>query len=107
MQEIFAEPQFLSSHQELEEFAIEMVKEACKREEADHDTVVAVMGLGSLFDFIRVSRLLDAVEATIRGRLLVLFPGEYRHNTYRFMDARDGFNYMAVPITTMESFLNP
>ena len=102
---IFAEPQFLSSHQELEELAVEKVKKACSAEEVDHNTVVAMMGLGSLFDFVRVSRLLDAVESAIRGRLLVLFPGEYRHNTYRFMDARDGFNYMAVPITTTESFL--
>jgi hypothetical protein len=104
---IFAEPQFLSSHEDLEELAVERVKNACTAEEADQNTVVTVLGLGSLFDFIRVSRLLDAVEGTIRGRLLVLFPGEYRQNSYRFMDARDGFNYMAVPITTMESFLKP
>lgn len=104
---IFAEPQFLSSHEELEVLAVKRVKNACTEEEADPNTVVTVLGLGSLFDFIRVSRLLDAVEGSIRGRLLVLFPGEYRHNTYRFMDARDGFNYMAVPITTTESFLKP
>lgn len=102
---IFAEPQYLTANQEVEELAIEQVKMACKAEEADSNTVVAVVGLGSLFDFIRVSRLLDALEATIRGRLLVLFPGEYRQNNYRFMDARDGFNYMAIPITTTESFL--
>lgn len=102
---IFAEPQFLSSHQDLEELAVEKVKKACIAEEADQNTVVTILGLGSLFDFIRVSRLLDAVEDAIRGRLLVLFPGEYRHNSYRFMDARDGFNYMAIPITTTESFL--
>ncbi len=104
---IFAEPQFLSSHEDLEELAVERVKKACTVEEADQNTVVTVLGLGSLFDFIRVSRLLDAVEGAIRGRLLVLFPGEYRQNSYRFMDARDGFNYMAVPITTTESFLKP
>jgi hypothetical protein len=104
---IFAEPEFLSSHQDLEELAVERVKKACTTEEADQNTVVTMLGLGSLFDFIRVSRLLDAVESTIRGRLLVLFPGEYRQNSYRFMDARDGFNYMAVPITTTESFLKP
>ncbi len=102
---IFAEPQFLSANQELEELAVERVMKACAAEEADENTVVVVLGLGSLFDFIRVSRLLDAVESTIRGRLLVLFPGEYRQNSYRFMDARDGFNYMAIPITTTESFL--
>lgn len=102
---IFAEPHHLTAHQEVEEIAIERVKTACTAEEADSNTVVVLVGLGSLFDFIRVSRLLDAVEATIRGRLLVLFPGEYRQNSYRFMDARDGFNYMAIPITTTESFL--
>jgi hypothetical protein len=102
---IFAEPQYFTANQEVEEHAVERVKAACMAEEADSNAVVALVGLGSLFDFIRVSRLIDAVEGTIRGRLLVLFPGEYRHNTYRFMDARDGFNYMAIPITTMESFL--
>jgi hypothetical protein len=104
-QGIFAEPQFLSSHQDLEELAVERVQQACTAEEADLNAVVVILGLGSLFDFIRVSRLLDSVEGTIRGRLLVFFPGEYRQNSYRFMDARDGFNYMAVPITTTESFL--
>lgn len=102
---IFAEPQHLTANQEVEELAIERVKIACTAEQADSNTVVALVGLGSLFDFIRVSRLLDAVESTIRGRLLVLFPGEYHQNSYRFMDARDGFNYMAIPITTTESFL--
>lgn len=102
---IFTEPQYFTANQELEELAIERVRTACAAEEADQNTVVTVLGLGSLFDFIRVSRLLDAVEDAIRGRLLVLFPGEYRHNSYRFMDARDGFNYMAIPITTTESFL--
>ena len=33
--------------------------------------------------------------------------GEYAGNVYRFMDARDGFNYMAVPITATESFIQP
>ena len=57
------------------------------------------------FGFIQVSRLIGRVEESIPGRLLVFFPGEYRQNVYRFMDARDGFNYMAVPITSSESFL--
>jgi hypothetical protein len=54
---------------------------------------------------MRVSSLIERVEDGVRGRLLVFFPGEYRHNVYRFMDARDGFNYMASPITSTESFL--
>jgi hypothetical protein len=38
-------------------------------------------------------------EDSVLGRMLVFFRGEYTGNVYRFMDARDGFNYMAVPIT--------
>lgn len=101
----FEEPQYFNAGNEVEEQAIECVRNACSEPDSDANCVVAVMGLGSLFNFFRVSRLLDAVEDHIRGRLLILFPGEYRHNTYRFMDARDGFNYMAVPITTTEGFI--
>jgi len=42
------------------------------------------------------------VESSIRGRLLVFFPGEYENNNYRLLDARDGWNYLAVPITARE-----
>ena len=77
------------------------------RDDADAGSVVAITGLASLFDFMRVSSLIERVEDFIPGRLLVFFPGEYAGNVYRFMDARDGFNYMAVPITSTESFLSP
>ena len=87
--------------------AAEPVRQACSREEADASSVVAVTGLASLFDFMRVSRVIDRVEDNVRGRLLAFFPGEYASNVYRFMDARDGFNYMAVPITSTESFIIP
>ena len=33
------------------------------------------------------------------GRLLVFFPGEVEGNNYRLLDARDGWNYLATPIT--------
>jgi hypothetical protein len=39
------------------------------------------------------------VEGDIRGRLVIFFPGEYDSNNYRLLDARDGWNYLAVPIT--------
>jgi hypothetical protein len=39
------------------------------------------------------------VVKDIRGRLVVFFPGEYEDNNYRLLDARDGWNYLAVPIT--------
>lgn len=100
---IFAEPQHLEANDELEVRASEMVREVCARH--DSTSVVALAGLSSLFDFMRISTLIDRVEDSISGRLLVFFPGEYQRNIYRFMDARDGFNYMAVPITSTESFI--
>lgn len=104
---IFAEPEYFSANSELEDLAVERVRQACADEEANAACVVAVTGLATLFDFMRVSCLISRVEDSVRGRLLILFPGEYAGNVYRFMDARDGFNYMAVPITSTESFINP
>lgn len=102
---IFAEPGEFHPAGEIEERVAEILRSACSRDDLNSSSVLAVVGLASLFDFIHVSGLLDRVEDAIRGRLLVFFPGEYRHNVYRFMDARDGFNYMAVPITSAETFL--
>jgi hypothetical protein len=63
------------------------------------NAVVALFGVASLFGFARVSRLLETVERDIRGRLVVFFPGHFEQNNYRLLDARDGWNYMAVPIS--------
>ena len=104
---IFAEPEHFTVSSELEDLAVDRVRQACAADDADGTGVVAITGLATLFDFMRVSSLIERVEDTVRGRLLVLFPGEYAGNVYRFMDARDGFNYMAVPITATESFINP
>jgi hypothetical protein len=102
---IFQKPQHFKAGSDLEVRAAALVQEACSQ--ADEGSVVAVTGLASLFDFMRVSNLIERVEDSVHGRLLVLFPGEYSGNVYRFMDARDGFNYMAVPITSTESFITP
>jgi len=104
---IFQNPQHLRAGGELEVRAAALVDDACSREETTAGSVVAVTGLASMFDFIRVSSLIERVENSVPGRLLIFFPGEYASNVYRFMDARDGFNYMAVPITSTESFINP
>ena len=68
-------------------------------DEVDGNTVVAVLGVGSLFGFAKVSLILKEVATSIRGRLLVFFPGEFENNNYRLLDARDGWNYLAVSIT--------
>ncbi len=66
------------------------------------DSVVALVGVGTLFglgDAVKLSRLVAAVSDAIAGRLLVFFPGEHEGNAYRLLDARDGWDYLAVPIT--------
>jgi hypothetical protein len=68
----------------------------------DHDGVVALLGAGTLFglgDAVKVSALLNAVNISVAGRLLVFFPGQHEGNSYRLLDARDGWNYLAIPIT--------
>lgn len=102
----FAEPDALVTvEEELKGQVISELKSACQAEGVGENTVVAVLGAGSLFGFAHVSSIISAIESYIRGRLLVFFPGEYERNLYRFMDARDGFNYMAVPITCSERLL--
>lgn len=68
----------------------------------DPDGVVGLLGAGTLFglgDSVKVSALVNAVNDAITGRLLVFFPGQHEHNSYRLLDARDGWDYLATPIT--------
>ena len=81
---------------------VERVREALSAPQADNRSVVAVFGIASLFGFVRVSELMRALEPDIKGRILVFFPGEYEDNNYRLLDARDGWNYLAVPITLQD-----
>ena len=78
------------------------LRDVLRAPEADEDAVVAVYGVASLFGLVRLSALLREVEADVRGRILVFFPGEHENNNYRLLDARDGWNYLAVPITVHE-----
>ena len=62
---------------------------------AGPDDVVGLLGVASLYGFIRISELIRAVEPEIPGRLVVLFPGTKDGNNYRMLDAHDGWNYLA------------
>lgn len=69
--------------------------------EPESSVVVGLVGAGALFglgDTVKVSALLNAINDVIVGRLLVFFPGEHEGNSYRLLDARDGWNYLATPI---------
>jgi hypothetical protein len=67
--------------------------------EVNENTVVAAFGVASLFGFAQVSLILKEAVKNIKGRLVLFFPGEFENNNYRLLDARDGWNYLAVPIT--------
>jgi hypothetical protein len=66
---------------------------------SDEETVVGLLGAGALFPHCRVSEVIEAVNSSVAGRLVVFFPGSHSDNVYRLLNARDGWNYMAVPIT--------
>lgn len=67
------------------------------------NSVVALTGLGALFGFVKVSSLIEKVAPKVPGRLAVFFPGTWEpDNNYRFLEATDGWNYLAVPITSSE-----
>ena len=72
--------------------------------EAGPDTVVALIGVGTLFGLARVSSLVEGIKEVVEGRLLVFFPGEHHpeNHTYRLLDARDGWNYLAVPLLAQD-----
>ena len=96
----FEEPEYLAD--KMPEFVAAVADEveaALTAPDVDAHTVVAVLGVGALFGLTRVSALMEAVAPYIRGRLLVFFPGSYDGSVYRLLDARDGWNYLAVPIT--------
>lgn len=84
---------------EFAEVVADRVRVELFRPDVTDQAVVAVIGAGSLFGFTWMSKVLKLVERDIKGRLLVFFPGSYDQNNYRLLDARDGWNYLAVPVT--------
>lgn len=100
----FKHPQRLAGYQtgELTEFVADLNSKLTARIEAESgpDTVVALLGVGALFGLTRVSSVVEGIKEAVQGRLLVFFPGEHHpeNHTYRLLDARDGWNYLAVPL---------
>lgn len=99
--EYFASPEDmrLKLDAEFSEYVAERLRETLHKTEVTAESVVAVLGVGSLFGFARVSQILRMVEPDIQGRLVIFFPGQFERNNYRLLDARDGWNYLAIPIT--------
>ncbi len=100
-EEYFASPEDLKLKLEAEfpEYVAERIRAILTGGEVTENSVVALFGVGALFGFARLSHILKLVEADIKGRLVVFFPGQLERSNYRLLDARDGWNYLAVPIT--------
>ena len=88
--------------EEYVDFVVSQLKLTFTSPELSNDSLVALLGVSSLFGLARVSTVVEKIVPDIRGRLLVFFPGQVEGNNYRLLDARDGWNYLAVPITSSE-----
>lgn len=98
LEALFAEPELLApAYPQYLSHVADLIRATLER--ASSDDVVALVGVGTLFPMIRVGDLVHEIAPAVRGRLLVLFPGEHQDNHYRLLDARDGWNYLAVPLT--------
>lgn len=89
----------LKLDEEFPGYVADRIRATLAESEVTEDTVVGLFGVSALFGFVRVSQILKMIETDIKGRLLVFFPGQYEGSNYRLLDARDGWNYLAVPIT--------
>lgn len=105
----FESPEDLAGYQtgELTQFVADLtaqLRAEIAAHQAGPDTVVALMGVGTLFGLARVSSVIEGIRESVLGRLLVLFPGEHQpeNHSYRLLDARDGWNYLAVPLLAQD-----
>ena len=100
-EEYFASPDDLQLklQGEFPEYVAQRLRDALTANDIGENSVVALFGVGTLFGFARLSKILTMVDHDIRGRLVVFFPGHLERSNYRLLDARDGWNYLAVPIT--------
>jgi hypothetical protein len=105
----FQEPNDLSLKLESEfpDYVAAELRRALTAPDVTENTVVAVLGVATLFGLARFSEVIRKVDRDIRGRVLVFFPGQYEHNNYRLLDARDGWNYLAIPITHYSDEFTP
>ena len=94
----FEEPEYISDalQSEFREYIINKInKELTDNSE---NTLLVLKDASAIFGFIKLSEVVQDVSNKIKGRLMVLFPGEFSNNQYRLMDARDGWDYLARPI---------
>jgi hypothetical protein len=80
-------------------YLVELISGELSSSNVNENTVVALLGVGALFGLVRASEVIENGVSKIQGRLLVFFPGQRDGSNYRLLDARDGWNYLAIPIS--------
>jgi hypothetical protein len=85
---------------QFEDELVGSVRRALK--ECGPNDLLVLTGVASLFGVMRASTLIARVADAVQGRLLVTFPGTHQGGIYRLLDARDGWNYLAVPIPSTD-----
>ena len=100
-EDYFSNPEYIVDQLEAEfiPFAINFLKNELSKIEQDDSTLVAIKDASALFGFARLSEILKYCDKDFKGRILIFFPGEFEQNHYRLLDARDGWDYLARPIT--------
>lgn len=97
LESYFKEPDSLEMlFADFETFVQERLAREC--EMADESTVFAISGIGMLFGIARVSNVVNRLANSVRGRLLVFFPGSYKDHTYRLLNIEGRYDYRAVAI---------
>lgn len=101
----FEDPEALSDElgSSFKAYVIEALNQRIHEVNPGDFTLTVIKDVTSLFGFVRLSEILDGLASTIKGRLLILFPGSYEHNHYRLLNARDGWSYLARPIISEAS----
>ncbi|AGH81537.1 hypothetical protein PCNPT3_07995 [Psychromonas sp. CNPT3] len=95
----FEDPEYLKGI--YDDFADELIANLIAKVENNQseDSVVALLGCGTLFGFASVSGVVELLAEKIKGRLVVFFPGEVQNNNYQLLDAKDGWGYHATAIS--------
>lgn len=101
-EDYFTSPEYIVDQLEAEfiPYAIQFLKNELTKTDQDEYTIIALKDVSSLFGFARLSEILKSCDKDFKGRLLIFFPGEFEQNHYRLLDARDGWDYLARPITS-------
>jgi len=96
----FQQPELLDlALNDFTDYLVNLVVQTLSASDVDDKTVVAIVGTASLYGLTRVSIIMERAATSIKGRLLVFFPGKHEGHNYRLLDARDGWNYLALPIS--------